>query len=425
LPLVALAIEVAVHAEPTKEASRGAPDNVRIIASAGEANRYWPCWRGPTGQGLATGTYPDTWSDTDNVLWKADLPGQGNSSPIVWKDRIFLTTAYESGQRRAILCLSRANGKLLWQTFVPAASPEKAQDKNGFASGTPCTDGERIYASFGNHGVLCVDFDGKQFWHHSFGALDALHGTGSSPLLYRDRLIVSQERQQPGSFVACFDKHSGKLLWKTDRKPGVGWSTPVAVHVGDHDEIVVNSEQVRAFDPETGRELWNCTGNMSFVCPTPVVGHGFVYCCSGRTGPTLAIRPGGAGDVVKSHLAWKAGTGSPYIPSPLLYGDYLYMVNDIACVGRCYDARTGKLLWQERLGQEVREGFSSSPVGVDGKVFFTNDRGETFVLRNGPTFQLLHVNKLNATTIASPALVDGCWLFRTDRQLLCIGKKEP
>lgn len=255
--------------------------------------------------------------------------------------------------------------------------------------------------------------------------MDAYHGTSCSPLLYKDRIIIYQDhRSASGSFVAAYDKKTGKELWKTARKEKVGWGSPIAVRVGDHDEIIVSSEfRVYAYDPASGKELWSCAGNLQEVTPTPAVGHGLLYCCSGRVGPTLAIRPGGTGDVSKTHVAWSVNTGSPFIPSPLLYGDYLYMVNDILSVGRCYEAKTGKLLWQERMGAVVKHGFSSSPLGVDGKVFFTNDSGETFVLEAGPQFKLLHINKLNAPVLATPALLDGKWYWRTDKQLVCIGKK--
>ena len=189
------------------------------------------------------------------------------------------------------------------------------------------------------------------------------------------------------------------------------------------DEIVVSSQhRVQAYDPGSGGELWSCAGNTFEVIPTPVVGHGLVFCSSGRAGPTLAIRPGGKGDVAATHLAWKASKGSPFVPSPLLLGDLLYMVNDMASVATCYEARTGEVVWQGRLGEEQREGFSASPVAADGKLFFTNDRGETFVLKAGRRFELLRVNALNAPVLASPALVDGRFYFRTDKELVAVGR---
>ena len=404
-----------------------AQDKVRMLSPEGDGVKYWPRWRGPSGQGLAAdGPYPDQWSDTDNVLWKVPVPGKGNSSPIVWEQHIFLTTAYEGGKRRAILCFDRQAGKKLWETFVPKARPEKAQGKNGHASGTPSTDGEHIYAYFGNAGLLCVDRMGKQVWHVSFGISDPYHGMACSPLLYKDRVIVFQEGGNPTGFIVALDKKTGKEIWKTPRKETVSWGSPIAISVDGKDQIIVSScMRVYAYDAADGKVLWSCAGNNFEVIPTPVVGHDMLFCCSGRVGPTLAIRPmGAAGDVTKSHLSWKVVQGSPFVPSPLVYGDHLYMVNDINSIVICYEARTGKLLWKERCGQEVREGFSASPIGVNGKVFVTNDQGETFVLQSGPKFNLLHVNRLNARTLASPALVDGRWYWRTDSHLLCIGKKE-
>ncbi|MCI0638882.1 MAG: PQQ-like beta-propeller repeat protein [Gemmataceae bacterium] len=408
-------------------ASSGEPLDVRMIPAEGEGAKYWPRWRGPTGQGLAgPGNYPDKWSDTENVLWKVPVPGAGNSSPIVWSGRIFLTTSYDKGKRRSILCLERSKGKKLWESFVPAIVPvENVKDKNGWASGTPTTDGERVYAYFGNHGLYCCDFDGNKVWHETFGEMDAYHGMSCSPLLYKDRVIIFQDhRSASGSFVAAFDKKTGKELWKTPRTEKVGWGSPIAVSVNGKDQIIVSSEfRVYAYDPADGKVLWSCAGNLVEVTPTPVAGHGLLFCCSGRVGPTLAIRPG-QGDVSKTNVAWRTIKGAPFIPSPLLDGDYIYMVNDIVSVITCFEAKTGKLQWQERCGQELKHGFSASPVGVNGKVFFTNDDGETFVLAAGPQFKHLHTNNLSEKTLASPALVDGKWYIRTERHLYCIGFKD-
>lgn len=403
-----------------------ASNEVVVIRPEGELAKYWTRWRGPSGQGVVPdGPYVDEWSNTENVLWKIDVPGEGNSSPIVWHDKIFLTTSYEKGKKRSIVCLDRADGKQLWEAFAPDATPEKAQGKNGYASGTASTDGERVYAYFGNHGLLCVDRQGKQVWHHSFGALDAYHGTSCSPLLYKDKVIVYQDhRGKSGSFVAALDRKTGKVIWQTPRGEKVGWGSPIAIRVDGHDEIIVSSQKtVYAYNPDDGKVLWTCVGNLGEVTPTPVVGHGLLYCCSGRVGPTLAIRPGGTGDVTKSHLAWKTLKGSPFIPSPLVYGDYLYMVNDIISIVTCIEAKTGKVMWQERLGRASKHGFSASLIGVNDKVFVTNDEGDTFVLQAGPEFKLLRVNKLNAKTLASPALLDGKWYWRSGKQLLCIGTK--
>jgi outer membrane protein assembly factor BamB len=397
---------------------------VRMVADDGEGAKYWPRWRGPSGQGVVTGTgYVDAWSATQNVVWKTAVPGRGNSSPIVWGDRIFLTTAYDGGRRVSLLAYRRSDGQLLWETPAPAGRTDSgAHYKNGHASATPATDGERVYVSFGPRGLFAFDFTGKIVWQRDLGSMDAYHGAAGSPLLYRDRIILYQD-QYRGSFIAAFDTRTGRDIWRTPREASNGWGTPIAVRVGTRDEIIVSSQQqVQAYDPDRGKELWRCSGNTYEVIPTPVVGYGMIFCSSGRAGPTLAIKPGGSGDVTRTHLAWESPRGSPFVPSPILYGDQLYMVNDMASIVTSLHAATGKAMWQGRLGVATREGFSASPVAVDGKIFFTNDDGETFVLRAGPTFDLLHVNRIGEGTLASPALVDGRWYIRTDRNLYAVGK---
>lgn len=395
---------------------------MNMIPVTGEGANYWSRWRGPSGQGMVSGSgYPDTWSATENVVWKSPVPGSGNSSPIVWGDRIYLTTAYDGGERLSMLAYDRSTGKQVWETVAPDGRTARTHQKNGFASATPSTDGQRVYVSLGARGLLAVNLDGSVAWHQDVGPVNNYHGPAGSALLYKDRLILYQD-SQPGGFIAAFDARTGKQLWRTSRAATVGWGTPAAIRAGGRDEIVVNGQhRVFAYNPDTGAELWNCEGPTFEVIPTPVVGHGLVFCSSGRAGPTLAIRPGGSGDVTASHLEWQTPRGSPFVPSPIVVGDLLYIVNDMQSIATCFDARTGKTLWQDRLGEARREGFSASPVSVDGKVFFTNDDGETFVLRAGPTFELLHVNTIGARTLASPALVDGRWYIRTDGNLMAIG----
>ena len=421
--LLALASSAFFYSGDRATAQSAADQSIRMIGVEDVATRYWPRWRGPSGQGLATGSgYPDVWSDKQNVLWRTPVPGRGHSSPIVWADRVFLTTAYGDG-RVSVVAFRRSDGRQLWEAFGPDRSPESLHHKNSHASATATTNGAAVFASFGNKGLVAVDFDGKLLWHRSLGRFDNYHGTAGSPLLYKDRLIVFQDHGG-GGFVTAVSTKDGQQLWRTNRPGTVGWSTPIAIRALDHDEIIVSSQsRVHGYDPESGKELWSCRGNLFEVIPTPVVGHGLVFCSSGRAGPTLAIKPGGKGDVTATHVAWQSPRGSPFVPSPLLYGDYLYIINDMASIATSFEAATGKLMWQGRLGIATREGFSASPVGADGKVFFTNDEGETFVLKAGPTFELLHVNKLNAQVLASPAMVDQKWYFRTDRELLAIGRQ--
>jgi len=393
----------------------------QMIEPEGEAQRYWSRWRGPTGQGLAVDSgYPDVWSDTENVRWRIAVPGRGHSSPIVWREQIFLTTAYADG-RVSVLAYNRVNGRRLWEAFSPNTTRESLHQKNTSASATPVTDGRRVYASFGNKGLLAVDLSGRVLWHQSIGYIDNYHGPAGSPLLYKDRLIIYQDHGGD-AFIAAFDTATGRLLWRTSRNATIGWGSPIAIRAGSRDEIIVSGERrVVAYNPDSGAEIWSVGGNTYEVIPTPVVGHGLIFCSSGRAGPTMAIRAGGAGNVTQSHVAWTSPRGSPFVPSPILYGEALYLVNDMTSIATSLHATTGRVIWQGRLGMARREGFSASPVAVDGKVFFTNDDGETFVVRAGPTFEIIRVNRLGAPVLASPALVDRTWFFRTASELVAIG----
>jgi outer membrane protein assembly factor BamB len=421
--LVAGAVALTLWPELPLDGQTATPA-IHMVAVEGEAAKYWTRWRGPSGQGLAAGVgYPDTWSATENVLWKVAVPGSGNSSPIVWRDQIVLTTAYDRGRRLSVLSYRRSDGARLWETFAPEGRVESRNYfKNGYASATAATDGERVYVSFGPRGLMALDLSGKLVWHRDLGEIDNYHGTAGSPLLYKDRVVLYQDHAG-ASFIAAFDGRTGRTIWSTSRQASVGWGTPIAVRVIDHDEIIVNGQQrVAAYNPDTGAELWSCGGTTFEVIPTPVVGYGMVFCSSGRAGPTLAIRPGGRGDVTETHLEWSTPRGSPFVPSPILYGEQLYMVNDMQSIVTSFDASTGKLMWQNRLGVARREGFSASPVAVDGKVFFTNDEGETFVLKAGPVFDLLHTNRIGEDTLATPAMVDGRWYIRTRQNLFAVGR---
>jgi outer membrane protein assembly factor BamB len=400
-----------------------APGDVRMIEVAGEGAKYWPRWRGPSGQGEVAGQYADTWSAKAG-LWKANVPGRGNSSPIVWGDRIFLTTGYGNGERLSMLAYSRADGRKLWETFIPQNGVEYVHYKNGFASATPATDGQLVYASFGRHGLFAFDFNGKIAWQHQFGRLDNYHGPAGSPVLYKDRIFIFQDVEPApgqGAFVGAFDRQTGKPIWITPRRETVGWGTAIVINTGERDELIVSSQyRTAAYDPGSGKELWSVRGNTYEVIPTPVVGHGLLFVSSGRAGPTIAIRPGGSGDVTSSHVAWTSPRGSPFVPSGIVVGDLLYLINDMQSILTVYEAVSGKLVYQDRLGVAMREGFSASPVHVNGKIFFTNDEGQTFVVQAGRQFKLLHVNELGEQTLASPALVEGTWYWRTATSLRAI-----
>ena len=393
-----------------------------MIPVEGEGTKYWPRWRGPSGQGVVSnGGYPDSWSTSQNVKWRTPVAGQGHSSPIIWDQQIFITTSQQSGRRVSILSYDRNSGEHLWETQIPEGPIEATHPKNTQASSTLVTDGTLVYGSFGSRGLVAVDLEGHLIWHTDTGTLENYHGSAGSPLLYQDLLITYQDHRQD-SFIGASDKRTGENIWRTGRSGSVGWGSPVAVRVGDHNEIIVSSQrQVTAYNPTDGSELWHCDGNLFEVIPTPVVGQGLIFCASGRAGPTLAIRPGGRGNVTDTHVAWSTPRGSPFVPSPLVYGDYLYTVNDMSSVITCFEASTGAVMWQERLGSPTREGFSASPIGVDDKVFVTSDEGLTFVLRAGADFELIGINDIGARTLSSPALVDQHWYIRTEHGLVAIG----
>jgi hypothetical protein len=251
----AIAAALALIASPSagligQESAIRQESAVRMVADEGEGAKYWPRWRGPSGQGLAAGSgYPDTWSATQNVLWKTPVPGSGNSSPIVWRDRIFLTTATENGKRLSLLAYRRSDGVRLWETAAPDGRTDfGAHYKNGYASATPATDGERVYVSFGTRGLFAFDMDGKVIWRRDLGPMDAYHGAAGSPLLYKNRIILYQD-QSSGSFIAAFDTRTGQQIWRTARDASVGWGTPIAVRVGrprrDHRQRSAAGARVR------------------------------------------------------------------------------------------------------------------------------------------------------------------------------------
>lgn len=399
--------------------------DVRMIEVTGEGAKFWSRWRGPSGQGfVAPGKYANWWSPTANIKWRIPIPGSGNSSPIVWGDRLYLTTAQNSGAKLSLLAYNRADGRKLWEAAIAQDGVEYVHQKNGHASATPVTDGQMIYASFGRHGLVAFDLTGKIAWQRRFGAIDNYHGPAGSPVLYKDRLFLYQDHNGSAgqrAFVAAFDAKTGKTLWETPRTETVGWGTPVVITAGTRDEVVLNSQRrVAAYDPATGNELWTVRGMTFEVIPTPVVGEGLVFASSGRAGPTLAIRPGGNGDVTSTHVAWSTPKGSPFVPSGVVHDGLLYLVNDMQSILTVYEAKTGRLIYQGRLGVAQRESFSASPVVVNNELFFTNDEGETFVVRAGREFKLMHTNTLGERTLASPALVDGVWYWRTASSLVAI-----
>jgi outer membrane protein assembly factor BamB len=387
-----------------------------------DAERNWPRFRGPSGQGIAVGGAPPVqWDNSGkNILWRTKVPGHGNSSPVVWGDRIFLTSSDEKGKERSMLCFDRADGRLLWSKAVPAKPPEPAvRDKNGFATSTPVTDGERVIVFLGSCGLSCFDFAGNLQWNYGDLKIRTIHGTGSSPLLYEDLVILVQDQNQADSVFLALDKRIGKVVWESERGRAMTWSTPSVVRVAGRDELVMaGNRTVKGYDPRTGKELWSLDGPTEEVIPNIVAGPNLLYSASGRNGPTLALRPGGNGDVTETHQVWRTVRSGPHVSSPALVNGRLYTANDTG-VFTCLDAATGKLIYTER----VNDHFSASPVTAGDLMWFAGESGITYVVRAADHFEPVAQNDLGSPILASPAAIDGTLILRTRDELVCVGWK--
>jgi outer membrane protein assembly factor BamB len=376
------------------------------------AAQDWPRWRGPDGNAVSPESpLPRTWTPSDNVAWKVAVPGEGASSPIVSGDAVFVTSSLDNGTRRIVHGLDRATGRTRWTRETKDENPERTSALTGHAAATPATDGARVVASFGNAGVVCYDFAGELLWRRRFGEFDSELGLASSPILHDGRayLVCDHDGNRTrsfDSFLAALDLKTGAILWKTDR-PGLerSWSTPIVVR----GEIIVSAQdELRAYDPAGGRLLWTAPGTTGWVAPSPVFGGGLIFAVSGKDGPTLAIRPGG-------EAAWREARGGPYVCSPLLVGDVLYLLAEEG-VFTCREAATGRLVYRERVAGK----FTASPVAGDGKIYLVNEAGTATVVKAGRTFEVLAENRLEEECLASPALAHGALFLRTRRQLYCI-----
>lgn len=397
----------------------------------------WPQFRGPDGLGRSDAKgLPLTWGDEKNVAWKTTLPGPGASSPIVLGDRIFLTcftgfatSSREPGEmshlKRHLLCLNLADGKIVWDTPVPAELPEqdRIRENHGYASSTPVADAERIYAFFGRSGVFAFDPSGRQLWKARVG--DKLNGWGSatSPVLYKDLLIVNASVESDA--LVALDKKTGAELW---RAPGANesWHAPVFVQApdGKSEVVIAKNGRVLGFDPDTGAALWNAkTGIPWYMCPTPVVDNGIVYVIGGRTpNGALAIRAGGRGDVTTSHVMWKVGKGSN-VPSPILHDGHLYFAHENLGIVYCVNAKTGEVVYEERLEPSPGQIYAS-PVLAEGRIYFTGRGGRTVVVAAGPKFEKLAENTLEANRgmfNSSPAIAGKRLLLRSNKFLYSLG----
>jgi outer membrane protein assembly factor BamB len=418
------------------------------------AAENWPNWRGPASTGVSSETrLPETWSDSTNIAWRTPLSGVGVSSPIVWGDRVFVSSqvgsgassvgprlgqgadastaerslaggARDGGVRFVVDALNVVDGKRVW-TYELAAEGAlpPVHDKHNLASASPVTDGERVYAVFGTGQVAAVDMNGRAVWTRhlgkEFGAWDIHWGNGSSPVIHNNTLILVCYHGST-SYLLALDARSGKQLWKVDRpRSTTSYSTPVVVPGPQGAELVVNSSVgIEAYDPATGKPLWHFNEPNQFPIPVAMHHDGVIYLSRGyRSGPYAAIRPGGRGDISKSHVVWHVPTGAPYISSLVYYQGLIYMAGDVGVI-TCVDAKTGERVWRERLGGI----YTASPIAGDGRIYLFGESGETVVLRAGRTPQVAARNQIKGRVLASPAVSNGRFFIRTDDGVVAVGR---
>jgi outer membrane protein assembly factor BamB len=445
-----------------KKAEAAVPEVVReetpvIVKSP----QNWPSFRGMHASGVADGQYPPSAWDIakgTNVLWKTPIPGLGNSCPVVWDDHIYVTTAIggdpKAGirtglygdvdsvndttmHRWCVYCLDKRSGKILWERTACEGVPKvKRHMKSTHANPTPATDGKHVVACFGSEGLYCYDRDGHLLWRCALGLLDSgwfydpayQWGFGSSPILFQNEVIVQCDVGRD-SFLAAYDLDSGKVLWMTARDEIPSWGTPTIWDCGDHVELVANATKfIRGYDPRSGAELWRLSRNAEITVPTPIIGHGLIFVTSGYRPiqPIYGIRPGGHGDISlkdkqesNAHIAWSKSKGGPYMPTPIVYGDYLYTCSNDGTV-TCYEAKTGKQVYRERL--HGKGGYTASPVAADGKLYFASEEGDIAVVEAGPKYKRLARNSMADVCMATPAIADGAIFFRTQHSLVAIGR---
>jgi outer membrane protein assembly factor BamB len=420
------------------------------------AAQNWPSFRGPSASGVADEqNLPVSWdtSQGTGIQWKTRIPGLAHSSPIVWRDQVFVTTAISSrpdasfkrglygegdastdltAQQWKLICLDRKDGKIVWERTAYEGTPkEKRHMKATYANSTPATDGEVVIALFGSQGLYAYDLTGKLLWKRDLGRLnvgaydlpDYEWGTASSPIIYRETVIVQCD-QQKGSFLEALDRKSGRTVWKTERDELPSWGTPAIYRGKTRTELITNgSNFVRGYDPATGKELWRLGGSSKITAPTPVSAGELIVVASGRRpeAPIFAIRAGASGDITgqSKWVAWQKEQRGPYMPTPLIYNGYLYVLGN-AGIFDCYDLASGKEIYRERLPHQG-SGFSASPVASDGRIYLSSEDGDILVVRAGPKFQLLQRNAMGEPLMATPAISGGLLLTRTEHTLWAIG----
>ena len=439
-------------------------------AAAADALGNWPQWRGP----LATGVAPEAdppleWSETKNVKWKVPIPGAGSATPVVWGNRVFILSAVPTGkkveakpaespapasetsppgggQRRpgpggfgggqkptetnqfTVLCLDRNSGKTLWQKVAREEVPhESVQQNNTFASASPVTDGQVVLAFFGSRGLHCYDLDGNLKWSKELGQMKTKmgFGEGASPALHGNTVIVNWDDETENDFIVAFDKRDGKQLWKTPRSESTGWSTPLIVEQGKQTQVIVNaSGKVRSYDLATGKEIWSCAGQTANAIPCPVADADTAYVTSGFRGSALlAFKLGATGDLAGTDaVRWTRNKGTPYVPSPLLVDDLIYVFSGNNGVLSCINAKTGAAHFEMERLEGISEVYAS-PVSAKDRVYVLSRDGKCLVLKKGTKLELLTTNKLDERTDASIAMAGKELFIRGRQSLYCLAEK--
>jgi outer membrane protein assembly factor BamB len=390
------------------------------ITGAQETN--WPRWRGPQQNGhTSEAGIPVAWSESD-LAWKTPLPGVGQSSPIIWGDRIFLTSYLDDGRERLVFCVNRRTGQIEWRQSAWKGEPEKSHVMNGWASASCVTDGEIVVAFFGRGGLHAYTVDGKHLWSRNLGAFEGPWGTAACPILV-DGLVIQNCDADADAYLVALDKRTGDDVWRTKRPEFRGWSTPIVIDAGARRELVLNGDQgVHAYDPATGRELWFCRGFNGRGEPTVTLAGDLLYAVNGKAGDFYSVRPGGTGDVTETHMAWHTPRrGGRDCPSPIVVGRYI-IVTDMGGIATCYDAQDGAIHWKERLPGK----FSASPIAAKGLAYFINEAGKTFVVEPGPELKIVSESTLPAGPDeifrATPTPSAGQLFLRSTTTLYCVGK---
>lgn len=404
----------------------------------------WPRFRGPTGQGISTErNLPLHWSSASNVAWSVNIPGEGWSSPVVWDNAVFVTSATENGTKCHVIRVDAATGKIIWDQEVFEQFPRRKEGKNSFATSTPVTDGRAVFATFGDGSVAAVDFNGTVRWTNRDVKFYSRHGLGASPVLYDGHFIQPYDGSTPvgqagnypqvsddertgwqipwdKSFIVALDVMTGRRVWTGKRGLSrIAHITPLVLKVDSQDQLISGAgDRMQGFDPRTGERLWSIYAQGEGVAPSPVSGDGLLFASSGFEKTTLrAFKLGGAkGDVSATHVIWEQRKGVPTQSSPIYVSPHLYTISDSGGMVTCYEGRTGEILWQERIGGN----YCASPVFADGRIYFLSEAAETIVIASGAEFKVLARNKLAGRCQASMAVSGGRCFIRTDKQLHCI-----